>query len=764
MVQPNVKIYPPSYISEKIYSNIKTKIKELAKKTKTEIHFNFEEQYFDIKGRSQQACDDNSTIIMQNLLPQLNTAIDEFKFKGTFQDLEDIRSSNASSPVSSSRDSPAPELSSSSPIQVRSLNLEELDRMFDKDADNSEAQGNKKETDYYDYQETESDEPDSEEEYVETFTFAKNIRNPKEVLTGLSVNNNKPADYLRVIGLDTETECSLIDRQIKIVGTSEESVKEALERFRNLQAIYKRRKKATIVVPCIHYPVDFKELGLYFCNVERYAQQDFVDVLTRPTVPYHVILPVFKGKNGEYQKPRELITSAPSQAISAQKWGQHQQPQPQHKAQKELSLEERMRMASLEFQRGPSYSPSVNMAPDQRPLWGENKTFVVRSSARSTQSNYRSQSPGSSPSLSSSDASSVVPESDPVDDFPALPVHAPPPKKTPVRRVMRLKNQKSASASKKPAKANTEIMREYNFHNIKIALEEGLTNIRGFKGDIKMSARLGKVLWSNVTPEVQKRIWNFSDLKDILLKERGVKPNFNEVTTKSDDLISKISEILPQYYSRSAYFEIHARARNQPITPYQPVVMYMNQGVVELKKVVTSTSKVVEVDWVSLERKFDFQLLLKTEQTTRSDVKPFSTFIKKVAVSPVTRQITYENIPDFLEVDYILLKQTTKYRIHFPFVIEITRVEKLPLIQQKFNNYGIEKILGDTGKGQVWYDLEIYYSTYDEIFKANNDLPVGKLASWTVEDILGDENDASSALVEYIRCLLILVEKCEAVI
>jgi hypothetical protein len=108
-----------------------------------------------------------------------------------------------------------------------------------------------------------------------------------------------------------------------------------------------------------------------------------------------------------------------------------------------------------------------------------------------------------------------------------------------------------------------------------------------------------------------------------------------------------------------------------------------------------------------IDRKFDFQLSLQTEETTRMDVKPYTTFIKKVAVSPLTRQITYENVPDFLEVEHILLKQTTKYRIHFPFVIEITRIEKLPLIQQRFGGYGINKILGDTGKGQVWYDLEV---------------------------------------------------------
>lgn len=209
---------------------------------------------------------------------------------------------------------------------------------------------------------------------------------------------------------------------------------------------------------------------------------------------------------------------------------------------------------------------------------------------------------------------------------------------------------------------------------------------------------------------------------------------------------------------------MYADARNQPSVAYEPVVMYMSQGIVELKKVVTKTNKVTEIDWVSLDRKFDFQMLLKTEELTRTDVRPYNTFIKKVSVCPNTRLITFENVPDFLEVNTILLKQTTKYRIHFPFVVEITRVEKIPLSRQKLSNYGIDKIQGETGKGQVWYDLEVSYSAHDEIFKANSDLPVGKLASWTVEDIIGKEDEASVALVEYIRCLLIFVEKCEGVV
>ncbi|OBZ82371.1 hypothetical protein A0J61_09580 [Choanephora cucurbitarum] len=740
-------------------------MKELAKKTKTEINFNVQEQYFEIKGRSQQTCDDTSKIIESNLLPQLNTLVDENKFKGTFEDIESI----ASAPVTPATYSPISNSPSTS--SLTSQTSPQIHRAVGRPLDIEAAVKNsdRKEGRFRGYYETESDGGDSDDdEYVETFKFAKNIADPNEVLIGPPVNNGRPAEYLRIIGNDTDTECCLIDRQIKIVGTSEEAVKEALERFKNLQTIYKRRKRSTIIVPCVHCPDEAAPpFGLYFCSLERYVHhQQYTNILNHPGKPLHVIIPSFKNNAGAFQKPAELIDAPrqPSVAMMQQRQQQQQQQQwaqrqqEQAKRQQQLSLEEQMRLASFQHKPVSFGNPDIGMAPDQSPLWGENKSFVVRPSEQSVLKQQQQQQQKFQQQQQHSPAPAT-----PVDDFPALPTapRVTTQKKGPARRVMRLTNQKAspAAASRQSSISHLQAVKEYNLFNIKSALEDGLNGVRGFKGDIKLSAKMGKIFWTKITPEIQKQIWNFQDLKDILVKEHGIQPHFNDLTTTSDDIIGRMSDILPSPYSRSAYFEIHAQARNQPVLPYQPVVMYMQQGVVEIKKVVTATNKVVEIDWVSLNRKFDFQLLLQTEQTARHDVKPYSTFIKKVSVSPVTRQITYENVPDFLEVEYILLKQTTKYRIHFPFVVEITRVEKLPLSAQKFGSYGIDKILGDTGKGQVWYDMEVYYSTYDEIFKSNNSLPAGKLASWTVEDIVG--RDSSDALVEYIRCLLMIVEKYE---
>jgi hypothetical protein len=87
-----------------------------------------------------------------------------------------------------------------------------------------------------------------------------------------------------------------------------------------------------------------------------------------------------------------------------------------------------------------------------------------------------------------------------------------------------------------------------------------------------------------------------------------------------------------QFLSKTAIYEFHCSARNQPHVPYKPIVLHMNQGVVDVRKVVICEKVVTEVDWTSLDRKYDFQMALTTKQLVRRDVKPYTTFIKSVSI------------------------------------------------------------------------------------------------------------------------------------
>lgn len=123
-----------------------------------------------------------------------------------------------------------------------------------------------------------------------------------------------------------------------------------------------------------------------------------------------------------------------------------------------------------------------------------------------------------------------------------------------------------------------------------------------------------------------------------------------------------------------------------------------------------------------------------------------------------SRNITFQNIPDFLDVKQILFKQTQRFRLHYPFIVEITRVELLPLQRQGTTS----TILGHTGKGPVWFEFEVLFNEHSEHFKENLKLPIGTLASWTADDMLGPK-DTGAKFVEIVKCMLLFVEQSHRV-
>ncbi|KAI8138549.1 hypothetical protein BJV82DRAFT_630303 [Fennellomyces sp. T-0311] len=659
------------------------------------------------------------------LLGRLTSEIDEDMLYGTFPTLDMVKAAEAYQDAPTNSRAPS---TVASKVVGRPLDLDDLDEVKEKIA-------------HVDIYDLDSSDDEATNEITASFTFSKNITNPKDVLTGPPLSNLQASDYLVLVGKDTDTECTLEGREVRIVGTDADQVKEAVQRFQNIQTLYKRRRRPTNVVPCVHYPTQSAEYGLYFCNLNRYKHKAFVDLLYHDSLrPMHVLLPVFRHpKTGAYQKPKDLL-NVPEQSVEQERpipprptWVQQSSSSSSTNAQHRRSLP----------------NTHSNM---EAPLWGENRAFI---------NNYASL-----PSTPSPTSRAQQQQSPPREDFPALPNnrrYVPVKEPTPQphsRRVLRLTSQQADAAVHQPHQNLLEMAKVYNLNNMQTALTEGLEGLRGFKGEIQLEAKLGKVLWTNLASDIQKKIWEFRDIKDLVVKEHGVKPVFNDLTTASEDIIQTISEILPKPFNHTGCFEIHAQARNQPTLEYKPVIMIMNQGIVELRKVITRKTKVTEIDWVSLDRKFDFQMSLSCQELGRVDVRPYSTFIKKVSVCPITNQMTFENVRDFLKVDHILHKQKTRYRIHFPFIVEITRVERIPLKPQPTTGYGVEKILGMTGKGQVWYDLQVYYTNHDEPFRSNLGVSAGKLASWTVDDILGPK-DQPQTLVEYVKCLLLLIEKCE---
>ncbi|CAG8499453.1 10537_t:CDS:10 [Ambispora gerdemannii] len=257
-------------------------------------------------------------------------------------------------------------------------------------------------------------------------------------------------------------------------------------------------------------------------------------------------------------------------------------------------------------------------------------------------------------------------------------------------------------------------VRNYNFEQMKKAFTEAFDHARSHKGEIRFHGSIGKVTFSGVTPQINSKLWEFTDVKDILVGELGVFPGFTDTVTEDPRFIQLLYENLSMRPSaKTAFFEINAISRNNKHSEYIPVTMFVNCDYVALGKVTLCWEHLVDVDWSILDRRFDFQMCLKTRKFIRHDVKPFSTFMKKTSVHPASRMITFENIEDYLEVKSISFKQV-------------------------INDVIREKI------------------------KDNVDLGAGKLGNWTVEDILGEEPGLLN-LVELTKTMLMLIERCHKV-
>ncbi|ORX43861.1 hypothetical protein DM01DRAFT_1340618 [Hesseltinella vesiculosa] len=784
MSKANAKVYGCGYITEEFYEQFKAAISKLETKSNTNIKFDFVGQSFHITGNSQSKVDHAVHRIVDKLLPLFNDLVDECKFHGTFPPVDlDMTFLNRDSIVSGP-DTPSSNTShqnlttAATPVSGRPIE-------FSDDSDNDDAEKRHSPTatptnnstttpktwPVY-YGDTESDGEGSDiDSFKETFKFAKNIANPSEIINGSQSSNKQPTNSLRLIERETDTECyfNQSTKEVTITGTDEDAVKDALERFKVLQMQYKRRRRSPLVLACIHpNPKDTRPFHLYFANLERYRHKDSVHLLSEVDEPLFVLLPVFQA-DGNFLPPHDLIAtkkqrapSRPDSALAAKTYQPQRtsgvqggrpvsrppsaappvRPSRPPSSMSASSLAQPMSTMSIHGQSTSPTSPMESMVPQ----WGNN-----RISQQPEPATYTSD-------LENWHASPAQPPQ--TEDFPSLPgkpikptVHK---GKTAQRRVMRIIPQKSSRTSSVPAKDVWEECREYNAHNATLVLSEALESARCYKGNIIFGAKLGKVLWRNISPEPASRIWQKEDIKDVAMKELGITPMFSDVTTNNDDVIDGIAAQLPDPFGKTACFEIHAQARNQPTLPYQPIIMTLNPGGVMLTKVVVKKDRLAEVDWVMNDNKLDFQMYLDAEELGRTDVKPYSTFEKKISVNIENKQMSFENIPDFLSVNRIFYKETTKYRLHFPFIAEITRVEQLPLDHQPSNQYGVDKITAMTGEGEVWYDCQVYCTSHNEFLKRNISLPIGKLATWKVSDILGDDN-THQTLVDYISCLLIIL-------
>ncbi|KAI9250201.1 hypothetical protein BDA99DRAFT_523123 [Phascolomyces articulosus] len=808
MVQPNNRVYPVAWISRARYEEIRNQLNVLTEKNNTDIYFNEKEQYFEIKGRSTQTTEQVSRMIVQKLIPYLYADLDlilgtesaSVDYESAMRPPSD--STNATSkPLISSSSAPvfaSDEDDSYSDDSEYSYSDDSLDYMRPK---KTKDKGKKRSA----FDQSKAMQKKANEAHG-TFTFAKNVKDPEEILFGPPFETMAAADYLYIIGRDTETECSLDkNRTVQVFGYDDASVNSAIDKFRFLQTLHKRLRRSTAVTPCLHYRAE-GEYCLYFCNLHDYKDESFVVLPRDYRHPTYVLITSFKDpKSGQFMRPSGLVSTATTatttKTSSAGQMGSpSRKKQQQQQQQQSLSgrgspaspsssiydeLDQRFSDAYIS---SPNMSPSssswssgqfterTNAPPGQAPLWGEQKyTTTPSSSSPRGRGRGRGGQTIERPRWGAPPPGTVT-----NDDFPALGGGSgsgrgrgqQPPQRGGNggrgRRVMRLTPQKSSRPKSNNSKSMLSMAKEYNMHNVKQTLSDSLETARQFRGEVTLVAKLGKVLWKNLPENIDKnKIWQYTDIKDVCMNEYKIQPTFNNVSMTRDDIAQTLWRAVEGSFGppvkNNNFFEIHVNARSKMSEPIRPAVLYTESTWANFYKVDLQEFRAAEIDWVSLDAKFDFQLALTMKEIGRKEVSPFKPFIRRVALRPSnngrTNALSYQHVAEgrLLNVKEIYHKQVSKFKVNQDVILQMTRIETVP---RQLETTGSEaQYSATTGRGPISFDIELIYTPYQNLFKQNVDKPIFENVKWTQDDIFGEKNQVFSKFIAAILQTMNIIEK-----
>ncbi|CAG8625033.1 785_t:CDS:2, partial [Acaulospora colombiana] len=541
--------------------------------------------------------------------------------------------------------------------------------------------------------------------HTKTFRFSPSTGNINKILDWKRVINGSTAWDEICAQCNVKGDAFPYKKEVRVEGEKPEDVDEAIRRLQALEEIYKRRP-VKIEIPLVHLmnrTVRFKlrflalEQHLYFS--ETFKREDlknpYILTLVIKDAKQNWLNPHFSEKSKEFPG----VESKSSKNTNSQ--GQKQD--------------------NFDSYNWPAIDPPRTQTP-----WTDSPSTST-------------SSPGKRDGLQAPISSSEYPERfAPAEEQKKTLKEAERARLAEARKTRAIKyggaedvpNEKTSTGWYMPAEPLDEKKHDDDFMNVPVN---------------PMTLEKSPKVASNTKPGDAVRNYNFAQMKQAL--ESGV--------TDSEDVSQLLAGVLgDRPYNESSFFEIVANARNNATEQYNKVFMHVSCAVV-LEKVYLAWDNHVNAYWTILDRKFDFALNLSTRRYIRSNIKPFTKFIKRTTISPDQNVITCENIEHLLKVDSISYKTVSKYKLHFPFIAELTRIEKRTLIDQPDFN----KVVGKTEEGNIHWTIEILNVNHLDHFGENETLDAGNTARWTTKDIVGEE-PSMSGMVEYIKAMLILTDRC----
>ncbi|KAG0096798.1 hypothetical protein BGZ93_003968 [Podila epicladia] len=292
-------------------------------------------------------------------------------------------------------------------------------------------------------------------------------------------------------------------------------------------------------------------------------------------------------------------------------------------------------------------------------------------------------------------------------------------------------------------------MRSYNMRRLTQSMWAGLEELRGHRKEIRLFARLGKVLYKGPI-SVCGQTWDHEQLETTVIRNLGVTPLFSPIVTTSSSSIENMFGFLGQPAAESAEFDVICDTRTNPQSRYVSTLVTVPPKVATLNRVVTPWETYAEVSWNSMDKNTDFEILLQSRKGVihdshsalgRIEVKPFGAFRKSLSIGTHNKHISCREIPNYLEIRSINYKETRKYTFedNVDLTVLVHNVQELKLTRIKETN----TVTGRTfGEGNAWYEIEVYNDNLNRHFRSNLTLTEGLAADWTAKDILGSPTNS----------------------
>ncbi|KAF9430690.1 hypothetical protein BGZ94_004906 [Podila epigama] len=336
------------------------------------------------------------------------------------------------------------------------------------------------------------------------------------------------------------------------------------------------------------------------------------------------------------------------------------------------------------------------------------------------------------------------------------------------KRTLRVLPSQKSDVREQSTESFLNNMRSYNMGRLTRAMWAGLEELRGHRQEIRLIARLGKVVYRGDSA-ICGRSWDYEALEKVVIKDLETKPLFSPITTTTSTHINNMFGFLGQPSSESGLFEVICDTRTNPQSRYSRTLITVPPTVAILERVVAPWETYAAVTWNSMDKFTDFEIALQARQGIvhdnksalgRTDVKPFVAFRKSLSIGTHNRHISCREVPDRLEIKSINYRETQRYTIddNTDNTILVHTVQELQCTRTKETNTVTAR---SHPAGKVWYEIEVMNERMNRFFETNLTLTPGLVADWKASDLLGNNPDNSEALAMVVRYMMRLVDECQ---